>query len=105
MPRSNRPRNSRAGTGASDDEEPRLGSSLHGSVTTETKRGVRWNVHPVSVRAATKTYLCPGCSLTITPGVAHVVAWRDDGLMGAADDLASRRHLHAHCWKIGGPCS
>ncbi|MBC7519382.1 MAG: hypothetical protein H7248_10990 [Microbacteriaceae bacterium] len=101
MPRSNRPRNPRVGADGADGEERDLGSSLHGNLSTETKRGARWNVHPVSSRAATKNYLCPGCSLTIAPGVAHVVAWRDDGLMGAADDLASRRHWHPHCWKIG----
>ena len=32
--------------------------------------------------------------------LAHVVAWRADGLMGEADDLAARRHWHTHCWRI-----
>lgn len=102
MPRSNRPRNARAGNGdQSDDEQYPLGSSLHGRLRTEVKRGVTWNVHPVSASAATKSYSCPGCALAIAPGSAHIVAWRADGLMGAVDDLASRRHWHPHCWKIG----
>ena len=49
--------------------------------------------------AATKTYTCPGCGLEILPGTAHTVAWRADGIMGEADDLAGRRHWHLHCWK------
>lgn len=49
---------------------------------------------------ATKTYVCPGCSLNIQPGQAHIVAWRGDGVTGDAADIAARRHWHAHCWKI-----
>lgn len=49
---------------------------------------------------AVKAYVCPGCNLQIAPGLAHLVAWRNDGLMGEAADLAARRHWHTHCWKI-----
>ena len=45
--------------------------------------------------------MCPGCLQPIAPGTAHLVAWRADGVLGDAADLASRRHWHTHCWKIG----
>lgn len=73
---------------------------LSGWRRTEVRRGTVWNVQPVSAPQAVKTYLCPGCSLEIEPGVAHVVAWRADGVLGDAADLAARRHWHAHCWKL-----
>jgi hypothetical protein len=47
-----------------------------------------------------KSYACPGCVQPIEPGTAHLVAWRADGILGEADDLAARRHWHTHCWKI-----
>ena len=40
------------------------------------------------------------CGLEIGAAVAHTVAWRADGLMGEADDLAGRRHWHTHCWRV-----
>ncbi|MDH6181396.1 hypothetical protein M2152_001578 [Microbacteriaceae bacterium SG_E_30_P1] len=97
MPRSNRPRGRRV-----PDEVPELDLSraLAGVRRTETKRDGVWNVQPITAAAAVKDYVCPGCSLTIAPGVAHLVTWRADGLMGEADDLAARRHWHSHCWKI-----
>jgi hypothetical protein len=97
MPRSNRPRRRAAG-----DEAPELDleRALLGRARTESKRDGAWNVQPHGAGAATKTYTCPGCGLEIAPGTAHVVAWRADGLMGEADDLAGRRHWHSHCWKI-----
>lgn len=97
MPRSNRPRGARPGDGESEID---LNRALYGSPRTETKRDGAWNVQPVSATSAAKTYICPGCSLDITPGTAHIVAWRADGLMGEADDIAARRHWHSHCWKI-----
>jgi hypothetical protein len=97
MPRSNRPRRRAGG-----DEAPELDleRALLGRLRVETKRDGAWNVQPHGSGAATKTYTCPGCGLEIAPGTAHVVAWRADGLMGAADDLAGRRHWHSHCWRI-----
>lgn len=97
MPRSNRPRGARPGD---DESEIDLNRALYGSRRTETRRDGAWNVQPVSATSAAKTYLCPGCSLEVAPGTAHIVAWRADGLMGEADDVAARRHWHSHCWKI-----
>ena len=97
MPRSNRPRGRRGG---GDDEALDLSRALIGSRTTQSKRDGLWNVQPLSAAGAVKVYTCPGCGLEIEPGVAHTVTWRADGIMGEADDLAARRHWHAHCWKI-----
>ncbi|MDH3469816.1 MAG: hypothetical protein OEM94_00710 [Acidimicrobiia bacterium] len=41
--------------------------------------------------AARKSYLCPGCSGDIPPGVGHLVVVPED-----APDL--RRHWHRGCW-------
>jgi len=98
MPRSNRPRGKRAG--GHDDDENDLSRALYGSLRTERRRGGLWNVQSISATSAAKKYVCPGCRLTISPGTAHTVAWRADGLMGEADDIAARRHWHNHCWKI-----
>lgn len=96
MPRSNRPR----GRAKDDDDTLDLSRVLMGRLRTEDKRDGLWNVQPVSASSATKAYLCPGCGLTIEPATAHTVTWRADGIMGAADDLAARRHWHSHCWTI-----
>lgn len=98
MPRSNRPRGPRAGAGG--DEEYDISRALFGSLRTESRRDGLWNVQSISAASASKSYTCPGCGLEITPGTAHLVAWRADGLMGEAEDLAARRHWHSHCWKI-----
>ena len=98
MPRSNRPRRKRAGE---EVEAPiDLSRALFGGRHTESRRGGLWNVQPVAAPAAVKVYSCPGCGTQITPGTAHVVTWRADGLMGESEDLAARRHWHSHCWKI-----
>lgn len=97
MPRSNRPR--RRGP-VEPGVELDLDRALMGMKRVETKRDGAWNVQPHGASSATKVYVCPGCGLEIPPGTAHVVAWRADGLMGDADDLAGRRHWHSHCWKI-----
>lgn len=98
MPRSNRPRRPRGGE--REPLEADLSRVSYGALTTERRRDGLWNVQPVSPASAVKEYSCPGCGLTITPGTAHIVAWRADGLMGEVDDLAQRRHWHPHCWKI-----
>ncbi|WP_188700181.1 hypothetical protein [Microbacterium nanhaiense] len=67
---------------------------------TEERRGGAWNVQPVGQGRSEKAYTCPGCSRTIAPGTAHVVTWRDDGVMGARADLEARRHWHTHCWNL-----
>lgn len=58
-------------------------------------------MQPVAADRAVKAYTCPGCGGTIDEGVAHVVAWRNDGVLGERADLAARRHWHTHCWRIG----
>jgi hypothetical protein len=98
MPRSNRPKGRRSGTG--EDEGDDLSRMLAGWRRTEVKRDGLWHVQPISAAQAVKTYLCPGCRLEIAPGVAHMVTWRGDGVTGDAADLAARRHWHLHCWKI-----
>lgn len=98
MPRSNRPRGLRSGGG--DDEDHDLSRALFGTLRSEAKRDGQWNVQALSASSASKSYSCPGCGLEIAPGTAHTVAWRADGLMGEAQDLAARRHWHSHCWKI-----
>ncbi|MDR7186288.1 MULTISPECIES: hypothetical protein [Microbacterium] len=93
MPRSNRRRHDSSG----DDSFERL---LAGWKRTEMRRGVEWTVQPVSAAQAQKPYTCPGCGRQIDVGVAHLVAWRTDGVLGDAADLAARRHWHQHCWKV-----
>jgi hypothetical protein len=93
VPRSNRRR---------DEGEPLdLERALRGRLRTEVRRDGTWNVQPQAASSAVKVYVCPGCGLEIAVGVAHLVAWRADGIMGEQNDLAARRHWHIHCWKIG----
>jgi hypothetical protein len=96
MPRSNRPRGARRAEDDGDD----LTRLLTGWRRTEVRRGGTYNVQPISALQAVKEYRCPGCGNGIDPGVAHVVVWRADGVLGEADDLAGRRHWHSHCWKV-----
>jgi hypothetical protein len=98
MPRSNRPRGRKPA--GSEDVDFDLNKALVGRLTTVRKRDGLWNVQPLTAANAAKVYICPSCGLDIEPGVAHTVAWRADGIMGEADDLAARRHWHLHCWKI-----
>ncbi|HAN26116.1 MAG: hypothetical protein CMH36_03325 [Microbacterium sp.] len=95
MPRSHRRRRDDS---AADDSFDRL---LQGFRRIETRRGVEWNVQPVGPANAVKEYICPGCGRVIIPGTAHLVAWRADGVLGDAADLAARRHWHESCWRIG----
>ncbi|BDZ63197.1 hypothetical protein [Agromyces mangrovi Wang et al. 2018] len=99
MPRSNRRRGSRRAR--EQDAEPLDVDRLRaGWKRTEHRRDGEWFVQPVSEAQANKPYTCPGCGLQVDPGTAHVVAWRADGVLGDAADLAARRHWHAHCWKV-----
>lgn len=93
MPRANRRR--------PDPRHDSLDRLLSGWKRTEVRRGVTWTVQPVSAASAQKSYTCPGCGREVTPGTAHVVAWRADGVLGDAADLAARRHWHTSCWRIG----
>ncbi|QKJ19298.1 hypothetical protein [Microbacterium hominis] len=94
MPRSNRRRPDVSGAGSFE-------RMLAGWKRSETRRGSQWTVQPVSAAQAIKEYRCPGCGGAIAEGVAHVVVWRADGVLGDQADLAARRHWHTHCWRIG----
>ena len=48
-------------------------------------------VASVQPYAARKDYICPGCEMTIPPGMFHLVVVPDD-----EPDL--RRHWHHGCW-------
>jgi len=98
MPRSNRPRGRKPGSG--DAAEPDLSNLLSGWRHTESKRDGDWNVQPISAVKAVKVYLCPGCNLEIAINREHLVAWRADGVTGDAADLAARRHWHTQCWRL-----
>lgn len=89
MPRRNQARG--------DDEPPPL--RLAGAARTETRSGREWHVQPISAAQALKPYRCPGCGGGVGEGVAHVVVWRADGVLGDRADLDARRHWHLHCWR------
>ena len=99
MPRSNRPRRSASGRG-DDDESPTSLAPCSGMRTPKPNAMVSGRCSRWPQRPRCKYYTCPGCGIEIPPGAAHIVAWRADGLMGEADDIAARRHWHTHCWKI-----
>jgi hypothetical protein len=87
------PRNNRRDGRRRDEGEPLDVDRLRaGFRRTETKRGESYTVQPISERR---------CNLSIAEGVAHLVAWRNDGIMGESQGLSDRRHWHNHCWKIG----
>jgi methionine synthase II (cobalamin-independent) len=90
VPRSNRPKRSKR----SEPEELNLGAVRFGSRRTESKRGVVYTVQPTMGQNADedKSWICPNCHLTITPGVSHLVAW--DEVRG----VDTRRHFHTTCW-------
>jgi len=73
---------------------------LTGWKRTEVRRGLEWTVQPVTAAQAGKSYVCPGCGRGVATGVAHLVVWRADGVLGDQADLAGRRHWHTHCWRI-----
>ncbi|OMH24076.1 hypothetical protein BKD30_09155 [Tersicoccus phoenicis] len=103
MPRSNRP--SRAPRpsvrrGRRPAAEPRdVEGVLDGVRRTESTRHGAFVVAPVSAQRAVKTYVCPGCGNAVLPGIAHVVAWRADWIMGDEAAAADRRHWHERCWR------
>lgn len=94
MPRSRKRRPSH------DRSDAPLDRLIAGWKRTEVKRGVEWTVQPLSAAQAQKSYVCPGCGRAVEAGVAHVVVWRSDGVLGDSADLAARRHWHTHCWRI-----
>lgn len=110
MPRSNRPR--RAVSGKAVAGKAGSGTGKHGGPVPEldlerARTGVarresapdgEWMVRSITASRAEKTYICPGCSTAVLPGVAHLVVWSEDHLFGAAAGLAERRHWHSNCW-------
>lgn len=90
-----RPRRTEAHADASFD------AFLSGWKRTEVRGRSEWTVQPISSARAQKVYTCPGCPRDIAVGEAHVVVWRNDGVLGDAADLAARRHWHTACWRIG----
>lgn len=114
MPRSNRPRRAAAGRvgsghagsgrklrpGAKGGPVPELDleRARSGFARRESAPDGEWSVRPITAARAEKTYICPGCSTAVLPGVAHLVVWSEDHLFGAAAGLAERRHWHSNCW-------
>ena len=114
MPRSNRPRRAVPGRGAAGRgaagnaakpgakggpvPELDLERARSGYTRRESAPDGEWSVRPITAGRAEKTYICPGCSTAVLPGVAHLVVWSEDHLFGAAAGLAERRHWHTNCW-------
>ena len=110
MPRSNRPRRAKTGRGAAGNApggrkhgagpapELDLERARAGIARRESAPDGAWMVRTMTARNAEKTYICPGCSTAVLPGIAHLVVWADDHLFGAAAGLAERRHWHTNCW-------
>lgn len=114
MPRSNRPRRPASGKGpgakgnlagkatgkkgSGEVPELDLERARAGIARRESAPDGEWMVRTMTARNAEKTYICPGCSTAVVPGVAHLVVWKDDHLFGAAAGLAERRHWHTNCW-------
>ncbi|ROS78452.1 hypothetical protein [Cellulomonas sp. PhB143] len=67
-----------------------------GGRRTESAPDGDWTVQ--SVRGSDKSYVCPGCRQDVRPHTAHVVAWANDSMFGAASALEDRRHWHSACW-------
>lgn len=105
VPRSNRPNrprgSSRAVRGRTEAApEPNLERVRAGLPLRESAPDGEWAVRRITERNAAKTYTCPGCSSSIVPGLAHLVVWREDSLLGPEAALADRRHWHVRCWQI-----
>ncbi|MHA7262674.1 hypothetical protein ACX80W_05645 [Arthrobacter sp. TMN-37] len=102
MPRSNRPRRTKGSPRgkAPEPEESDLERARVGLPLRVSAPDGEWAVRRITERNAAKEYTCPGCHRTIPPGIAHLVVWREDSLLGAESALADRRHWHVHCWNI-----
>lgn len=82
------------------DQADELERLREGWRRTEVRRGVSYTVQPISAVRAVKDYVCPGCPNAVEAGVAHVVVWRAEGILGDEHALAARRHWHNHCWRM-----
>jgi hypothetical protein len=114
MPRSNRPRRPAFGKGPAakggpagkvagkkgSGEVPELDleRARAGIARRESAPDGEWMVRTMTARNAEKTYICPGCSTAVVPGVAHLVVWQEDALFGSEAGLRERRHWHTNCW-------
>ena len=94
MPRSNRRRSEEPGDEAFERLLDRLEAHRDAPrrrVDRAARLGRPGGRRPTSAR---------GAGAPSQPGVAHLVAWRADGVLGDQADLAARRHWHTHCWRI-----
>lgn len=77
---------------------PRDGAAFFGAETVE---GPSWDfgrpyiLRRVGAAGAQKNYVCPGCNNTIFAGMAHIVAWPQEG----GGRVEERRHWHTRCWE------
>jgi hypothetical protein len=72
---------------------------LEPAPTVERSADGDWLVRHVRPANAVKTYTCPGCGRSIPPGIAHLVVWQQDSLLGARSAFEDRRHRHERCWR------
>ncbi len=75
-----------------------LDSSRH--ARRQATRAGNFLIRDVPAERALKTYTCPGCSIAIPVGMAHVVAWPESPGFGFESGLEERRHWHKHCWRL-----
>ncbi len=102
MPRSNRPSRPRGARRSKYQQEPvELDTErARGSFgRREDGPGGLWMVRPIRPSNAVKEYSCPGCGQPIRAGVAHLVVWQEDSLLGAEAAGTGRRHWHSRCWQ------
>ena len=77
---------------------PRDAAAFFGAETVE---GPSWDfgrpyiLRRVGAAGAQKNYVCPGCNGTIFAGMAHIVAWPQEG----GGRVEERRHWHTRCWE------
>lgn len=102
MPRSNRPRRSPKGRRSKYPQEPAeldLERARSGFARRENAPDGAWMVRPIRPSNAVKEYVCPGCGQLIQPGLAHLVVWQEDSLLGKEAAVIDRRHWHSRCWQ------
>ena len=108
MPRSNRPRRPAGGTAASRPVRSKWARPAPEFDLERTRAGIphresaadgEWSVRRITAVNAAKDYTCPGCGQRIPPGIAHLVVWQEDSLLGRATAVEDRRHWHDRCWR------
>ena len=98
MPRSNRPKRSKAKN--HDEDQLDLNAARFNFKRTEVKRGVLYQVQstPGNHDDPNKSWTCPHCFIAIRIGTSHIVAWDE------SRGVEGRRHFHTGCWsKFQGP--